>query len=149
MSQEQEYIVRIRKCKTQFQNIRNAIIEGKNSENIFRELMDTKKCDHIYSFENVRNVAMKKMDPQIKKKLESQILTEELTSKEIKVVDRECQRLQEYLKRQITINIRESDKCLKKVSPIKYYSEVYDWNPITIKLLVAERLFSLFRFLRK
>jgi hypothetical protein len=71
MIQEQEaYNVRFRKCKTQFQNIRNAIIEGKNSENIFRELMDTKKCDHIYSFKHVRNVAFKKMDFHIKEKLD-------------------------------------------------------------------------------
>lgn len=141
---------RLTKCKTQFQNIRISLIEGKNAENIFRELMDTKKCDHIYSFENIRNVAFKKLNSQIKEKLEPQNSIEEakdLTSKEIKTVERECQRLQEFLRRSIAFNIRESDKFLEKVSPLKYYSEVYDWNPVAVKFLLAERFFSFFRFL--
>lgn len=102
------------KCKTRFQNIRESIINGKNNEYIFQELYETKKCDDVYNFKNVRDVAFKKINNQILEKLEQKL---DLTEKEFKTVDREGQRLGEYLKRSIKFNISQNDECLRKVSP--------------------------------
>jgi hypothetical protein len=134
---------RIVKCANLFENIRKNINnKSYSSELLFQQIIKTNRCDVFCDLQAQRYISLKTFDSEIVKKL-----TDEgyLSDKQIDIVDKRRNDISEFLNSSFDV----IDINLRKRHPYEYYTELYDWKPITVKLLLIGTVFRLTKYIFK
>lgn len=133
----------ILECRSLFENIRKNINnKSYSSELLFHQIIQTKKCDIFCDLKVQRDVSLKTFDSEIVEQLTHEGY---LSDKQIDIVDKRRHDLTQFLNSSfdvIDINVRKN-------YPYEYYTKVYDWKPITVKLILIGTLFRLTKFIWK
>lgn len=130
-------------CASLFENIRKNINnKSYSSELLFQQIIQTKKCDIFCDLKVQRDVSLKTFDSEIVEQL-----TDEgyLSDKQIDIVDKRRNDLSHFL----NSNFNVVDINLRKNHPYEYYTKIYDWKPITVKLLLIGTVFRLTKLIFK
>ncbi len=131
---------RVEKCYTHFKNIKNNLERNTgNTIHIFRDILETEKCDELSNFTKTRTALFKEVDDSIIKKLQTK---NRLNDNEEDVLEELRTNKKEYLMRYIEPNIRECVQKMKDISLFQYYMKETEWKNLSIKLLLLERGFT-------
>ncbi len=132
--EENEY-KRIKKCYTLFKVIRNNLKNDTGrTELVFKDILETAKCDNLSDFTKTRNSLFK--DISIMEKLQNKRM---LNSEEALYIEELRKNKKECIIRSINNNIRN-------LYPLNYYTEEINWESVCTKIILAERSVAFFRF---
>lgn len=124
---------RVEKCYTRFKNIKNNLERHTGrTEHIFRDILETEKCDKLSDFSGIREGLFKEVDCSIIKKLQTKI---RLNAEEEDILDELRANKKEHL-------MRHCAQKMKSISPFKYYIKETNWESIFINLVLADIVHS-------
>lgn len=134
---------RIVECANLFENIRKNINnKSYSSELLFQQIIKTNRCDVFCDLQAQRYISLKTFDSEIVKKLTDE---DYLSDNQIDIVDKRRNDISDFLNSSFDV----IDINLRKKHPYEYYTELYDWKPITVKLLLIGTVFRLTKYIFK
>jgi hypothetical protein len=129
------------KCLGLFRQLNFYINNNGDSNQVWQDLIASKKCDSFYNLQEVRQFMIKNLDREILYKLQNQ---KQLTNKDTELLDILRRKNNTYLKDEINLCCIKSSAIIPKT----LYDHLSLSNTI-IGLLIVDRSFDIFRKLFK